>query len=215
MNTKVPKDSLWRGDNAPTPLNPPDVFVSKDSPRIHLLGTLQELSATIGFARSLLVIANLSDLNNMLRDIQRHLYILKCGIASAREDEVINGIRIPNMDGSEVQAIDENVGRLELRLGIKPDRFIVECGAPAATALFLANEVARRAERLFVSTMNSLSLDEGVLDSHLAMGQRYLNHLSYQLYLMARVTNRSLGIPEESFLTDHATGSVSVKTETT
>lgn len=209
---RMAKVTQWRGDNAPTPLNPPDVYVPKDSPVILALGALQELSASLGLARSLLN-ADLVELQNMLREAQRHLYIFKCDLASISNEEFVNGKKIPRPNGKEIQIVDQNVGSLEDSLGNKPDRFILEGGAAAATALFLANEVARRAERLFISLQNSTDTQVG-LQLKTVGCQQYLNHLSYQLYLMARVTNRTLGVPEESISTDPATGEVIVTTDT-
>jgi cob(I)alamin adenosyltransferase len=101
---------------------------------------------------------------------------------------------------------------LESLLGHKPDRFILEGGAAPATALYLANEVARRAERLFISLQNLTDPPAG-WNSKSVTCQQYLNHLSYQLYLMGRITNRSLGVPEESISTDPETGEVIVTTD--
>ena len=207
------KAKRWSGDNAPTPLNPPDIYVQKDSPIIIALGTLQELSASIGLARSFLANSTLPDLDDMLRETQRHLYIFKGDIASLTDEEVVNGKKVPRPSGQEVQAVDENIKQLEIRMGKKPDRFIMECGVPAAGALFLANEVARRAERLFTNLKGTLTDQYINLHSKIEHIQQYLNHLSYQLYLMARVTNKSLGVSEESIWTDPKTGEVIVRTE--
>lgn len=205
------KPTQWRGDNAPTPLNPPEVHVAKDSPVILALGALQELSASLGLARSLLN-GELVELQDMLRETQRHLYIFKCDLASFSNEEVVNGKKIPRPNGKELQMVDQNVARLEGLLGHKPDRFVLEGGAAPATALFLANEVTRRAERLFIS-LQSLTDPPAGLHPKSVTCQQYLNHLSYQLYLMARITNRTLGVPEESISTDSATGEVIVTTD--
>jgi ATP:cob(I)alamin adenosyltransferase len=207
------KPIQWSGDNAPTPVNPPEVHVSKDSPVIIILGSLQELSASIGLARSLLRDCNLPEFESLLRETQRHLYIFKSDIASMSEEEIVNGKKIPRPSQREVQIIDENIKQLEISLGKKPDRFIIDCGAPAAAALFLANEVTRRTERLFISLQNALPSEFINLQPKIKLGQQYLNHLSYQLYLMARMTNRKLGIPEETIWTDAETGEVKISLE--
>lgn len=207
------KPTQWSGDNAPTPVNPPEVYVQKDSPVITILGSLQELSASIGLARSFLRDCNLPEFDNILRETQRHLYIFKSDIASMSEEEVVNGKKIPRPSGAEVQIIDENIKQLELSLGKKPDRFIIDGGAPAAAAMFLANEVARRAERVFISLQNALPSESINLQPKIKLGQQYLNHLSYQLYLMARVTNKKLGIPEEIIWTVAETGEVKISLE--
>jgi ATP:cob(I)alamin adenosyltransferase len=147
-------------------------------------------------------------MNDMFREVQRHLYIIKADFASATEDEVIAGKKVPRMSGREVSAVDRFVKEMEQQLGIKPDRFILEGGSTAAAALFLANEVGRRTERLLVTLKNSLNETDAHLKPKLTIAQQYLNHLSYLLYLSARVTNRTLGIPEESVLTDAETGEV-------
>lgn len=202
------KPTQWKGDDAPTPLNPPEVYVPKDSPVIVLLGALQELSASIGLARAFLRDCNLPEFDGILRETQRHLYIFKSDIASMSEEEVVNGKKIPRPSGREVQITDENIRQLEISLGKKPDRFIIDCGVPAAAALFLANEVARRAERLFISLQNNLTSEFINLLPKIKLAQQYLNHLSYQLYLMARVTNKTLGVLEEAIWTEPATGEV-------
>lgn len=206
--TRKPKGVRLRGDRGRTPLNPPTVHVSKDSPEIQVLGALQELSASLGLARSLLAERGLSDMDAMLRDVQRHLYVLKCDIASPGDQEVVNEKRVPRPEDAMVVVIDVNCEKLLSYLGTKPDRFILECGSPAATSLFLANEVARRAERLLVSPSS-----EALRPKTRRFGQQYLNHLSNQLYLMARVANQRLGIAEESINTDAVTGEVKVRTE--
>jgi ATP:cob(I)alamin adenosyltransferase len=198
----------WRGDNAPTPINPPEVYVKKDSAVINILGSFQELSAALGLARAHLVEHGLTDMNNIFRDIQRHLYIIKADFASATEDEVVAGKKIPRMSEQEVIAVDAYVKEMEDRLGVKPDRFIIEGGSTAATALFLANEVSRRTERLLVSLMGTLTGEEARLEPKLPQAQQYLNHLSFLLYISARVTNRTLGIEEETIMTEGKTGEV-------
>jgi len=204
------KPTKWSGDNAPTPLNPPEVYVPKNSPIIYALGALQELSAALGLARSFLKNPELSALDGMLRETQRHLYILKCDIASMSNEEIVNGKKIPRPDGSEVRIIDENISQLEVLMGRKPDRFVLEGGAPEAAALYLANEVARRAERLFINLPNTLGDEYANMEPKAAVCQQYLNHLSFQLYLMARVINRSQELGEETISTDPVTGVVTV-----
>lgn len=204
------KPEQWRGDDGTTPLNPPDVFVPKNSPVIFCLGALQELSAALGVARSLIKEPSLSEFDAMLRETQRHLYILKCDFATLSEEEVINGKKIPRPSDEEVLKVNGYVDLLEAKLGNKPDRFILEGGAPAAAALFMANEVARRAERLFINLLATMTEEGDSLIPKIEACQAYLNHLSYQLYLMARVINRTLGVPEESISTNGLTGEVTV-----
>lgn len=204
-NTKA---TQWRGDNGPTPINPPEVFVKKDSAVIGVLGAFQELSAALGLARAHLVEHGLLEMNNIFRDVQRHLYVIKADFASATEDEVVAGKKIPRMSDREVVTVDGYVNEMEARLGIKPDRFIIEGGSTAAATLFLANEVSRRTERLLVTLNNSLTAEDARLEPKLTQAQQYLNHLSYLLYISARVANRSLGIEEETIMTDAETGEV-------
>ncbi|MEE8526106.1 MAG: hypothetical protein V3T72_19380 [Thermoanaerobaculia bacterium] len=208
-----PSDSRWRGDDAPTPLNPPDVRVAKDSPVIHTLGSFQELSAALGMARAALAATELDDHNRILKQTQRDLYVIKADLASATDDEVIEGIHIPRPDESMLRAVDERVAELEARLGAKPDRFVLEGGSPAAAALYFANEVTRRVERLCVGLKDAPGIAGTRLQPKMVFCQQYLNHLSYVLYLMARVTNRRLGVAEESLKTDPVTGEVTVDTE--
>lgn len=213
MSEQTPNPDLrWRGDDAPTPLNPPEVRVAKDSPVIHTLGSLQELSAALGMARAALAATELDDHDLVLKETQRDLYVIKADLASASDDEVIAGIHIPRPDESMLQAVNVRVAELEARLGSKPDRFVLEGGSPAAAAIYFANEVTRRVERLCVGLKDAPGI-AGRMRAKMVFCQQYLNHLSYVLYLMARVTNRRLGVAEESLKTDSATGVVTVDTE--
>jgi cob(I)alamin adenosyltransferase len=69
--------------------------------------------------------------------------------------------------------------------------FILPGGSPAAATLHLARTTCRRAERLAVR----LSEHESITDSIIA----YLNRLSDLLFVLARVVNQQLGIPEHQW----------------
>lgn len=207
------KATYWRGDHGSTPLNPPEIQSAKDRPVVEALGTLQELSAALGLARALGKDNGLDELDDMLRQTQRHLYIVKCDFAATGTAKRVGGVTIPRPTEAVIAEVDRHVTRLEGKLGKKPDRFILEGGLPSAAALFVANEVTRRAERLFVR-MGAETRDQSPsLSAKLAFAQRYLNHLSYQLYLMGRVTNRLLTGVEECIFTDPETGEVCLREE--
>lgn len=213
MTDQSTEATQWMGDNNPTPLNPSQVYVPKDSPTIQILGSLQELSAALGMGRAHLAASQLNDFDAMLRNVQKHLYIIKADIAAQSEEPIIDGKKVPRISADLVVEIDGYVATLEDQLGIKPDRFILEAGSTSATTLFYANEVTRRTERLLVSLMSGETLS-ATLAPKVTKVQQYLNHLSYQLYLMARVSNKRLGMGEESIITNAETGEVTVQLPT-
>lgn len=201
----------WDGDGAPTPLNPRQVKVDKDSAVIQCLGSLQELSAALGLARALIgERERLADFDALLLEVQRALYVVKCDVATPGDAREVEGLPVPRPEESLIRWIDEQVEALEEELGAKPNCFVLEGGDPASAASHRANEVARRAERLVVALAPSAPDLFPDLEPKLDFVQRYLNHLSYLLYLAGRLINRRLGIEETSIFTE-ADGSVVVR----
>jgi cob(I)alamin adenosyltransferase len=156
--------------------------VGKDDPRIEAYGTVDELNAVLGNARTLPLDP---DLAAALAAIQDELF----AVGSALAD--------PNPDGPFHAAVtDAHVRRLEGLIDATESglprltQFILPGGTPAAAQLHLARTVCRRAERRVVA----LGRQPG---GHVAGALVvYLNRLSDALFVLARAANHRAGVAD-------------------
>jgi cob(I)alamin adenosyltransferase len=154
--------------------------VAKDDPRICAYGSVDELNAVIGIARS----TGLGEkLDGILSAIQHHLFSIGAELATPNPEE-----HSLKWDGSShVAAMELAIDELEQDL--KPLRnFILPGGSSQAAHLHLARTVCRRTEREIVC----FSRDRSVSDaSHIVI---FLNRLSDLLFVMARSANQNAGV---------------------
>lgn len=154
--------------------------VSKADGRVEAYGTIDELGAAIGFARS---ITDDAEVVELARTIQRELFSVGAAIATDPEarkkgDEPVT----PEM----VAALGAHVDRIEAIDGILGD-WAIPGEHSAAAAFDIARTVCRRAERHIVR------LNEGgapVSGNVLA----YINRLSDLLWLLGRLLEVRAGI---------------------
>ncbi|MDR1278034.1 MAG: cob(I)yrinic acid a,c-diamide adenosyltransferase [Treponema sp.] len=138
----------------------------KDHIRIECIGTLDELGAFLGDAKT----AMREDTENIIEEVQRELVKLSALLAGAAETETESG-------GPDEELLDTLIRRLEDTL--PPLRIFILPGSSLASAkLHIARTVCRRAERRLVS----LNREEGIPPPAL----RYINRLSDLLFLLAR-----------------------------
>jgi len=156
--------------------------VSKDDDRIEAYGTVDELNAVIGMARS----AGLAEqVDSQLSQIQHELFSIGAELATpdpgAHELQIIGSAHIERLEGW----IDEHENRLpELK------SFILPAGDSGATHLHLARAICRRAERRVVT----LGRRQGThVSNDLVV---YLNRLSDLLFVLTRVANDDAGVRE-------------------
>ncbi len=164
------------------------VRVSKDAVRIEAYGTIDELNAQLGLARSALSqlfaaseeAANGAELDTLLAAIQNQLFDLGAQLASPKSDkDSLAQVTAPIIQGLE-QAIDRYEATLpQLR------QFILPGGTTLAAQLHVARTVCRRAERRAVTLANT----EPVTSEAIV----YLNRLSDLLFVLARAANQLLG----------------------
>ncbi len=167
-----------RGDSGKTDLIGP-VRVSKSELRVECYGTVDELNAQMGFARS---ICDDAEINGLLKSIQKELFAVGSAIATPPESKKPATVIAAAM----VERLDGEVHRLEAIPGIVGD-WSLPGEMPAASALDVARTVCRRAERLLVR------LDEnGGAITPTTMA--YLNRLSDLLWLCGRVLEVRAGV---------------------
>ena len=151
--------------------------VSKDHPRVEAYGSVDELNAVLGLARSL---AGKTE-KDSLEKIQKALVGLMGELAVAPEDlhryEADGFLRLQE---DELLFLEQQIEKMEKAVP-KASGWSTPGGSTAGAALDLARTVCRRAER----EIWKLDKAQGNLRN---MIPRYLNRLSDFLWLMERAT---------------------------
>jgi cob(I)alamin adenosyltransferase len=155
--------------------------VSKSDLRIDAYGTVDELGALIGIARTLDLP---DDVGGWLGRIQNDLFDLGADLAVPEEERAD---RASERARTRLRVEADQVTWLEQRCDEVNDRleplrsFVLSGGTPAAAQLHLCRTVARRAEREVVR-----------LAAHAAVNPQalaYINRLSDLLFILARAAN--------------------------
>ena len=151
----------------------------KDHPRIEAYGTVDELNALLGKARSGKLPANI---DSLLAVIQNELFDL---VESATPDPAKHGTDL--LGSAQIAALESAIDHHEASL--EPlKQFILPGGTSEAAHLHLARTVCRRAERRLITlaAIETISADLII----------YLNRLSDLLFVLARATNHLAGLPD-------------------
>jgi len=162
--------------------------VGKDSLRIEAYGTVDELSACIGLARTALETppapAEAPALAAVLGRVQNELFNLGSDLATLVEDR---HPKQPLIEARHVEALEHEIDGWNQDL---PElrSFILPGGGWVASYLHLARTVCRRAERLAVRLAAAETIGDQVVP--------YLNRLSDALFVMSRHASRIYGQPE-------------------
>lgn len=167
-----------RGDTGQTDLVG-RVRVSKGELRVECYGTLDELNAQLGFARS---ICKDQEVQDLVKEIQRELFKVGSAIATPPESKA----KAPEMTAEMVNALDAHVHRIESIEGIVGD-WSLPGELPEPSALDVARTVCRRAERSVVRLQEA----GGLISPHLLA---YLNRLSDLLWLLGRLLEVRAGV---------------------
>jgi cob(I)alamin adenosyltransferase len=162
--------STKRGDAGQTGLAG-DVRVSKSHIRVEAYGTVDELNASLGFARS---ICEDAELRSKTFAIQKELFRVGSALATPPESRKA---QVP-VTAEMVDVLTEQVHQIESIEGVLSD-WSVSGEHTAAAAYDVARTVCRRAERNVVRLMEA---GEAVEPNVLA----YLNRLSDLLWLFGR-----------------------------
>src|SRR5215469_1528222 len=149
--------------------------VAKTHPRVEAFGTVDELNAQIGVARTHLVA--LPELDALLAAVQNDLFDLGADLAT------------PAQRDGDLRILESQVARLERDIDgmnevLAPlNSFVLPAGSPAAAALHVARTICRRAER------RTVQLDETKGEGVSPAALKYLNRLSDLLFVAARFAN--------------------------
>lgn len=162
------------GDNGTTGLFGGE-RVRKDEARVEAYGTVDELNAMIGAARTVGLPA---EIDAVLGPLQEDLFVLGAELACVPGKEAKMKMRL--LDAEDAARLEQAIDRAEE--GLAPLKsFVLPGGTPAAAALHVARTVTRRAERRVLTAAG-----QGHVRSELVI---YLNRLSDLLFVLARRCN--------------------------
>ena len=169
------------GDDGTTGLLGPG-RVSKDDLRVDVYGTVDELNAALGVARSHGLDA---EADGLVGRLQEELFVL----GSALADPNPGGPFHRAITAGHVERLESAIDRLEEELA-PLSQFILPGGSPAGAQIHLARAVCRRAERLAVTLAHRPGEDVP------AVIIAYLNRLSDLLFELGRAVNRRAGVAD-------------------
>ena len=155
--------------------------VSKADGRLEALGNLDELSANLGVARSMIEDRGLS---GQIRELQ--LELLDLGKELAMDQPAKSG-GVESISSKHVARIEARIGAMEGEIGL-PRAFVIPGSSKPSAALDVARAVARRLERRVAAIR-----DGGVFVNPQTIV--YLNRLSDYLFLLARAVEKGMGLP--------------------
>lgn len=158
--------------------------VRKDHLRVEAYGTVDELNAHLGMARTLNPAA---PTNERLEKIQNQLFHLGADLATPLDAKADWVLRVQQSAIDELEAdIDAMNEELE-----PLKHFVLPGGTQAAAAIHIARTVCRRAERMTVTLSDHEPVNEAAMV--------YLNRLSDWLFTLARHENHLAGIKETTW----------------
>jgi cob(I)alamin adenosyltransferase len=170
-----------RGDKGETSLGGGQ-RVPKDTLRVQVYGTVDELNSQIGVA---LAIGVCEKLTHALAAIQNELFDLGSDLCFLEADKA--KYSLPQIEVEHVTRLEKLIDEMSEEL--EPlKNFILPGGSLGAATLHVARTVCRRAEREATTLAREEAIGEHVLS--------YLNRLSDTLFVMARYENLQPGIPE-------------------
>ena len=152
--------------------------VAKDDPRIEALGSLDEATSSLGFARA---VATSKGTPPLLIDVQRDLYQIMAELAFTPE---LRPARY-TLDPERVGWLETETDRITAGITL-PREFILPGETVAGAALDVARTIVRRAERNVVSLVGGGYVSNPQL-------VRYLNRLSSLLFVLARAEDAAHG----------------------
>ena len=157
--------------------------ISKNSPRLHAYGTVDELNACIGVALASKEIAQ--EASDQLLRIQNLLFRVGADLATPL---AVNA-KVDRMAKEHVFQLEEWIHAWEAALPPQTS-FILPGGSVASANLHLARTICRRAERWIVALEREETINPAV--------RIFINRLSDYLFIAARAANHEKGIKDVS-----------------
>ncbi len=153
--------------------------VSKADLRVESYGTIDELGAQMGFARS---ICGDEEIDELTKSIQKEMFMVAGSVANPNFQDAPQ----PYLTTEMIDRLTAEVTRIEKMEGILSD-WSLPGDVSSAAAFDVARTVCRRAERLVVRLQaNGENVDSLVVT--------YLNRLSDLLWLVGRFLEKKAGV---------------------
>ena len=163
--------------------------VSKADLRVESYGTIDELGAALGFARS---ICGDAEINELTKSIQRDLFLVAGSVANPNFTDAPKPYVAPEM----IERLTTEVHRIEKMEGILTD-WSLPGDVASAAAFDIARTVCRRAERCVIRLQDAgETVDAQVVT--------YLNRLSDLLWLVGRLLELRAGVDSRLRDEEHA-----------
>jgi cob(I)alamin adenosyltransferase len=156
--------------------------VPKDTLRVQVYGTVDELNSQLGVA---LATGLCERLTQALPRIQNVLFDLGSDICFLEEDK--EKLPLPQIEARHVEWLETLIDELNEVVG-PLENFILPGGSLGAAHLHVARTICRRAERQAAALAREEEIGAHVL--------AYLNRLSDALFVMARYENYARGVAE-------------------
>ncbi|XP_015906557.1 corrinoid adenosyltransferase MMAB [Parasteatoda tepidariorum] len=158
----------------------------KDDDIFEALGTTDELTSAIGFAREFLP-DSCQNINIQLQEVQCIIQDLAASVATPKSSQKAYHEAKTKFPPEHVDVLENWID--EHTKTLPPlNNFILPSGGPGSAALHIARSICRRAERRVVPLVRDHEVDEAPM--------RYLNRLSDYLFTVARVSGLAAGREE-------------------
>lgn len=146
--------------------------IDKDDIRVESYGTIDELNASLGFAKTFI---DSSEIRQLIEGVQRKLFNV------AGELAMLDGSSFPErIEESDIQNLEEGIDYFLEQLGRdQAFRFVLPGSNTASGALHVARTVCRRAERRIITLSKEAETSPLLL--------KYVNRLADYIYTLARV----------------------------
>lgn len=172
-----PKPYTGAGDKGATCLCCLPKKVSKATPRVEAIGSIDELNSFIGLCR---LHCKTTAIDKILEKTQQNLFRIGAGLAGFK------GFR-QKLNKTDVHKLEIVIDKYHRKLPVL-NKFIFPRGSVLAAHLHVARTVCRRAERALVALGGKEKINPEVL--------RYVNRLSSLLFVLARWANKEAKIKE-------------------
>jgi cob(I)alamin adenosyltransferase len=156
--------------------------VPKDTLRVRVYGTIDELNSHLGVA---LAYGLCPRLQEALPPIQNELFDLGSDLCFLEEDK--EKYPVPQIETRHVKQLETMIDEMIAVVG-SLQNFILPGGSPGAAHLHVARTVCRRAECEATTLARQEKIGPSVLP--------YLNRLSDALFVMSRFENHARSVPE-------------------
>lgn len=171
--------------------------IPKHHARIMAYGSVDELNSSVGITLASLEnsqhVSIFSDLIKILLKVQNDLFILGADLADD-SPSIENRYGSPRVNEDMISTIEKTIDTLEQELA-PITFFILPGGSIEASSLHMSRSIARRSEISVVGLSKAESINPLTII--------YLNRLSDLFFVMARTTNKRLGIPDNAWKKTH------------